>query len=290
MPINTNKLIENTLYTINRVSLDYPCNILYEKHNSFFDRAMDLTHELFNTIDTESTHLIDHIPYSAVWINQHIQSLITKYNIPGTHRIVAIHDSINKLVKKEDIDLMRNSLMLFDPIVFDQDPTYNISHMHRINYGVPIPTEEHLFPHKDKDIVVINTRRNPMGYSLRVHLKNHYPNIDIIEDISLSIDKLYTILSQYKLCVDLDDYYSLLLAGAVGCHGITAVASYDDSIHKVTDLSQLINKIQSLLAVTEQQEAKMISDKILAKYDFNHFLHSIKTYITKLYMEPTKLL
>ncbi len=275
-----NKQIKNIIYTHKRTYANTGYNILYKPHDTFFDSAINyITSDIMTPICLENKNLIQNIFYSALWTNDIIDfsQRIPDYAEFYTQYILAIHSPPSPLLKREDINILKNRLHSYKILSFDQNkqswPIDNISH---ISYGVPDLGDLDIT--KSKDILVINTKRQKQSHILYQYLKKAFPNTDMLELQSYDIENISKVLSQYKVCIDIENYYNLILANACGAYGITASDSFDDTIIKAKDYDDIVRVLPNLLLLGNR-DAEAIRKNTLNKYDWNKFNQNINSYI-----------
>ena len=131
---------------------------------------------------------------------------------------------------------------------------------------------------KKKNILIINTKRQKQSYIVYQYLKNTYPDTDMVESVSYDIEHICKLLSQYKVCIDIDNYYNVLLANACGAYGITAAQTFDKNIIKVLNYEEIIGIIPELLSANTK-EANNIREDVIKKYDWDTFGVNIQNHI-----------
>lgn len=279
-----NKQIRNMLYTYKRSKNRTGYNVLYKPYGTFFDLAMsNMDPNILTTIPIkdQDNDFIQKIFYSLLWINDPIDF---SHNIPHyaeffTKIIVAIHSPPSPLFKKEDLNIIKNRLSPYDIICFhknfEQWPIDNILY---IDYGIPYQNKQ-IIKEKTNDILIINTKKNKQSYILYQYLKSEYPGTDMLEIMPENMQNLYKFLSKYKVCIELEDYYNLIIANSCGCYGMTPVKSYDENIITIQNYEDISRILPDLLS---SNDSNKISQSVLSKYDWNKFSQNIYEYMNGL--------
>lgn len=277
-----NTQIRNIFYSDRRTKSGSGHNILYEPQETFFDLVLEyISPDVLTAISlsNKNTRFFQSLLYSGIWINDIIKF---SQNIPYyadffAPLILSIHSAPSSLFKKEDIDILKNRLNTYNFLCFDEKksmwPMDNITY---IKYGVPNITNLEI--NKTKDILLINTRKQKQSYILYQYLKNEFPNIDMLDKALGDIEGLSKLLSQYKICIDIDNYYNLIMANACGSYGIGANVSYDRYIKNVSDYKDILKIVPQLLE-SNQNESEQIRVETIKKYDWNEFVNNLSIHI-----------
>jgi hypothetical protein len=277
-----NRQIKNIFYSNKRAKSGYGHNVLYEPQETFFDLLLEyMSPDILtsHSLNNRNTFFFENLLYNGLWINDIIKF---SQNIPHyaeffTPFILTIHSPPSPLFKKEDMDILKNRLNPYYFLCFDEKsaawPMDNIKYM---RYGVP--NIKNVEINKIKDILLINTRKQKQSYILYQYLKNEFPNADMLDSISGDMDGLSKLLSQYKVCIDIDNYYNLIVANSCGSYGIAANISYDSDILQVSDYKNMIKIIPKLLE-SNQTEHHRIKSETIKKYDWNNFISSLSIHI-----------
>lgn len=279
-----NKQISNTFYTIKRQQRNQPINILYSDSGCFFDAAIasDSKHCLIPISITEkNSEFINNSPYSAVWINDilNFSQKIPTYGDYCTSLILAIHSSPSSLLKREDLIILKKNIDQYRFLSFheghDHWPMKNIEY---VPYGLPCPNPKS-DKNREKDILIINLKKQKQIDILYQYVKQKFPLTDMIHENNLDLDSVHKTMSKYKICIDIDNYYNLLLANSCGCLGITALESRDETIINIKSSNEILNIIPALLVNMQHSN---ISEQIIKKYDWQIFCQNISNYTKKI--------
>jgi hypothetical protein len=207
---------------------------------------------------------------------QEYANLFSKY-------IMCIHAPPSQLFKKEDINIIKNKLNSQSFLSFYPDKScWPMNKIKWLNYG--IPNTNNIKQDKKKDILVINTKKQKQAYILYQYLKNDFPQTEMLESCSMVFEDITKILSQYKICIDLDSYFNAVLANACGAYGLTFLDTFDDAIYSTKNYGQIFEIIPSLLQKNTDTYAN-ISDQALKKYDWNTFENNIKEHFNSVLLE-----
>lgn len=271
---------------MNRMRTGCPINVMYSPSYSFFDAMINMTtdHGIVPMIFTKnSNHYIDHTNYSALWLNDIINfsQRIPEYSHFYTSYILAIHDYPSPNMKKEDILILRKNLNKYKFISFLKDNTeWPFDNITTIPYGVPICDSN---ISKSKDILIINIKKQKQTHVLYQYIKQKYPATDITDSNPIDMSQIHTLLSNYKICIDLDSYYNLLVANSCGAYGITANANRgDEFIFSVKEINEIFDIIPKLLSI---HDSNSIIQKTSVNYNWTEFKDHIKKYTQNLYKE-----
>lgn len=279
-----NKQIKNIFYTHQRSLIGMGCNVLYKQAGTFFDSVInELSSDIIVPLQFEKQvdqHLIDSVFYSGLWINDIIEfsQTIPDYANFYTKYIMCIHNSPSPIFKREDLSILKNKLNSNTFLCFDQNngswPMDNVKYS---KYGIPKTPD--IDSNKEKDILVINGKKQKQTYILYQYLKNDFPQADMLESCSINFEHASKIISKYKICIDLDNYFNLVLANACGSYGITSTVSFDDTIFTTKDYNEVVSLIPNLLSKINIDNSKNIRNNTLEKYDWNSFENNIKTHL-----------
>jgi hypothetical protein len=282
-----NKQIKNQIYTKKRILGNQPPNMLYAKHNSLFDVAMSSDEQkYFIPLDINTNKpFIDNIFYSCVWINSALEfaqnkKSLSEYFVP---HIISIHDAPPQTMKKEDMQILFSNTSAHKILsFFSNDSVWEMPNIEYINYGV-IPPKNIDTVERNKNILIINTKKQKQIEAVYQHLKQTIPGTDTLYEFSNDINENYAILSKYRICIDTDTYYNLLAASACGCYCVTTRFAFDANIFVVKDLQDMIHTVSNLLKSDIDQKTQSIASDTIKKYDwsefctkiYNHYLNSI---------------
>jgi hypothetical protein len=279
-----NKQIQNIFYTHKRTISNNGYNILYRPHETFFDAAMNhIDSNILTTICVEDikNDFYKHILYSGILINDIVEYSQNIYNYAEfyTRPILLIHSSPLSIFKKEDINILKTRLNAYAFLSFDQQKeSWPMSDISYINYGIPNIKDIDINNNKKKNILIINTKKQKHSHILYQYIKNTYPDADMIESAPNDIEHICKLLSTYKVCIDIDNYYNVLLANSCGAYGITASQTFDKDIIKVNNYEDIIGMLPQLLS-ENMKEANNIRENVIKKYDWDTFGVNIQNHI-----------
>lgn len=280
-----NKQIKNTFYTIKRQTLDLMPNMLYSEHGSFFDIALnDMPTTAPAIIALKNKMFIDSSYYNVLWLNDLIDfsQKIPYYGSFFTNIFIAIHDAPASFFKKEDITILQNNVGKYNIISFTNHfHEWALPNVHHISYGVPRPMLK-FTETKNKNILIINTKQKKQTNILFQYLNQEFPHTDLLQDMPETIQDAQQLIARYKICIDFDYYYNLLVANSCGTYGITSLNSNDKFIYNTQNSGQIISIIKMLLA-NQDNEQEQISNLIIEKYNWNLFVKNICAYINNIY-------
>lgn len=237
---------------INRV-LDKNIRILYEDHNSLFDK-------IFNSLDyyivNKTNRLSGSFYYDMQIINNYFQYLNNRNNFIYENQfsdIVLFHENPHNSFKKEDKLILANNLRTTEKVMllnsFNQ--AWNLPNSSLVQYG--IPTQEKILDYssRPKDVLVLNLKNNNQIANLYQHIKGKFEKTDTINSFAKeSLEEAQEILQNYKIVIDVDTPVNCLCATACGCTTITN-QSFD-------------NRLESTVAVEDFRAVFIVIEKILA--------------------------
>ena len=267
--------IYNHLSNINSIRLNQPINIAYDPTSSLFDKSLELI-DWANFIDPQT--LIDYqLPYYKNIISDGLNISDQAANINYNSCIVLFHHQSYARLKREDASIIDNTLQNYQKICFSSYiQSLNLKKTSYLKYGIPNLNYTH---HNEKDVILINLKNNKATSSIYTIIKNRFKYVDILTDKNLSLDSIYEIIGNYKVCIDLDNYYNLLVGCYCGAYGLTNIPSQDPCIVTVTDTNGIIKTINLLL---DNYNTNNIDQYISTNYAFDEFSQILKNYIYKI--------
>lgn len=237
---------------INRV-LDKNIRILYEDHNSLFDK-------IFNSLDyyivNKTNRLNKSFYYDMQIINNYFQYLNSRNNFIYENQfsdIVLFHENPHNSFKKEDKLILANNLRTTEKVMllnsFNQ--AWNLPNSSLVQYGIPTPEKILDYNSRPKDVLVLNLKNNNQIANLYQHIKGKFEKTDTINSFAKeSLEEAQEILQNYKIVIDVDTPVNCLCATACGCATITN-QSFD-------------NRLESTVAVEDFRAVFVVIEKILA--------------------------
>ena len=269
----------NYINTINSIQNSWPINILYDNnYNSLFYKCLKYL-SWSNLIGSDVLNNFP-IPYAIKIHTDPIEfsrknSLINIYD-----NLFLFHHQSYNFLKKEDISILNTNLNRYHKISFSASTVpWNLSNIYHLRYGIPKIDYEHR--KNKKSVVILNFHNNQQSNVLYSILRNNFSDAGMLTNINMSLKNIYENISEYKVCVDLDSYFNLLIGCAAGAYGVTNVSSQDSRfIFSISDASSSINLIQSLLQAKSEDHDSIIS-YIDNQYNFDHFDNLLKIYVYK---------
>lgn len=266
----------NYVNSINAVKKDLPLNVLYYDTKSLFDKIINYL-DWMNPLYQDSINQYP-IPYSTIMRSDTIDFFRKNQYINEYGYLFLFHHQSYGFLKKEDISILATNINRYNKISFSSDTIkWNLSKIYHMKYGVPELDYE--YRGNKKSIIVLNFNNNQQSHILYSILRQHFPDIGLITNNQLSLKNIYENISEYKICIDLDNYYNLLVGCSVGAYGITNTPSQDNTcIFSITDASAVIELAKTLMNKThnDHQELRYNTKQ---NYDFKEFSRLFKTYI-----------
>lgn len=274
---------------INRV-LDKNIRILYEDHNSLFDKIFnDLDYYIVN----KTNKLNESFYYDMQIINNYFPYLNSRNNFIYENQfsdIVLFHENPHNLFKKEDKLILANNLRSTEKVMllnsFDQ--TWNLPNSSLVKYG--IPTSEKIADYNDRprDVLVLNLKNNNQIASLYQHIKAKFDKTDIVNSFAKeSLSETREILQKYRIVIDVDTPVNCLCATACGCVTITNQA-FDTKLEStvaVEDFRAVFVVIEKILANNMQNVVARDIELIKTEYNYDTFKSKIDEIIRKVKSE-----
>jgi hypothetical protein len=283
--MHINKQINNIFYTLKRINRDSPTNILYNKSGSLFDATIfsSIEHSLIPVLVTENNKFIDNSFYSALWLNDIIDfsQKIQYYANYYTNFILAIHSGPPSIFKREDLIILKRNINQYNFLSFCEDKNvWPMDNIESIRYGVVPPSDIKNFNNREKDILILNFKKQKQSDILYQYIKQKFPLTDIIHDYNLDISIMHQKMAKYKICIDIDNYYNLLIANSCGCLGITSLESRDENIVSVQNSNKIFDILPKLLKNTNHTD---VYNMTINKYDWTAFCQKIADYSKQIF-------
>lgn len=275
------KQIKNIFYANKRLKQGAYVNILYEKAQSFFDTCMLNTSVggILSIPISENIEYIKNSYYGAIWINDILDfsQKIEYYSRYYTNYILSIHSDPSMILKKEDLMIIKKNLNIYSFLCFSENQnSWPMEKIKYIKYGIPEIYSDIEISKKRKDILVINLKKQKQTSILYQYLKENFSSTDMLLENISNISELQKKLSEYKICIDIDNYYNLIFANSCGCTGITALRSNDRHIIKINSSNEILNMIPNLLNAHIDYDE--VSKNVITKYDWKKFDDEISYY------------
>ena len=276
--------------------LDKEISSVLVPHQSIFDK-------IYETLDISVSLLKKEeiIKPSNIFVSNNILShskerkaLGVKYHIKD---LIFFHEIPNPQFKKEDKMILRNGLNSCNKIVFheqiakawglSEDQNTNI-----IDYGIPIMQTEKTSPKKSrKSVIILNFKHGQIARDLHNYIKQANDDSVCIESMPSSLQQFANIVSEYRVCIDINDYINVLFSASCGVIAIGA-DSFDpniDSSMKMTDYSNIHKVISDIMSIPEEKYHELIkknSDYIHSKYSMINFTNKMMSLMSSIKSEP----
>ena len=193
-------------------------------------------------------------------------------------RFLLYHDNTPAGMKKEDKQLMSNSLSKYCNIFLLENTDWLIPHKHYIPYGIPINdiTNNTFIDKKTKDVCILNFNNNQTSNAIYNQLKSQNISIDIMKDLTFNMSDYISIISEYKIVIDVYSTFNRLVSMLCGCLVVSGINSFEkDFIISTNSIADLVKQIhislQSINIDKNIQNAQILFDK----YKNNQFINNL---------------
>lgn len=284
--------LKNISYNVVNKILDRNVKIYYENHYSIFDLIFK---KLDYYIIDDCSDLAKSFYYDLRVTNNYFK-YINNFNEMlmdmQVTNLIFFHDKCPSQLKKEDRIILANSLRKTKKIVFMEsnhsDWNFDQSTTHFIKYGIPQSKKSKTV--KNKDILILNLRNNNQLNKLFQHIKNQYKNTDILTSIQeLSLDRVYDILSEYKVVIDVDSAINALCSINCGCISL-GLEKFDDNIGshiKILDFRTINALLDNIFNANNiKQTIDRDIEYIQKNYNFKTFEQQMHDLVLKTKKEP----
>jgi hypothetical protein len=283
----------NPVYNIAYKYTDKHINILYSPTKNSFDL-------LVNLLDANLYQLngsLKNYYYDLLWSNnflEHTQQTKAIANQEHLTDIVWFHNSPPTKFKKEDIALVKNQLHDTKKIFSDMSVLrawgYNVDDNNIvIPYGLPV-FENLDAINKTESVLVMNPNNSQEIYNLYQHIKTEFPTAQIINGLQHidSMNALYSIMSKYKVCIDIYNPMNILISQYLGCKSITAT-SHSTEIKGITqlfDYSKINTVLRSIINDELSKEDVLHNQSwIQSNHNFEEFYNKTNKLLQKIKIE-----
>jgi hypothetical protein len=245
---------------------------------SSFDEGLSIINE----------NILDHyaINYGLCFINDPLMfsQNIEKYSRLYSNKIVFFHSAPPPTMKKEDLYILSQRLSGYKCIgLIRNSESWNQQNMEYMPYGIPIDKSIDIHE-KEFDILILDLKNNKHNKILFDVLKSKYRNMHIVQSLPSNFIDITKMMSKYKICIDIDIYYNLLVAASVGCIGLTAQKSEDeDVISSMEDMDSIVRSVDKYLSTYEVSKTDFYQSYVSQKYNFINFKNNINTIIDTFY-------
>jgi hypothetical protein len=283
----------NPIYNTSYKYINENINILYSPTNSTFDLLTSLLD--INLYQTNST--LQNYYYDLFWSNnflEHTQQTKALASQEHLIDIVWFHNSPPVKFKKEDIALVKNQLHDTKKIFCDTQTLktwgYDINENHIvIPYGIPV-FENIDNINKTESILLMNINNSQEINNLYQHIKSEFPTAQIINGLQHidSIQTLYSIMSKYKVCIDIYNPLNVLISQYLGCKSVTSTRHSPEikGITQLFDYSNINTVLHSIINDELSKEDVLHNQSLIQfTYDFNSFHKSTNALLQKIKLE-----
>lgn len=268
-------------------------NVLYYKHNSFFDLIIKTLD--YNFIENNDFYDLwynvclsnDPIYFSQNHANQcnklHINSLLFFHNKPPAQ----FKKEDNAILKRH---ILKSTKILCLPELVSQWLPSD-SKWHIVDYGIPyiVPSDSQ---ERETDILFINLNNNPNITAIFDSVKRSITSAQMLTNLPDSISDLYDILYKSKICLDFDNHINSLVAASCGCFCMTTYENnhlfYYQHINNF-DLSTFANMVQDIIKNINQDHLLNQQKEIINKFPFDMFSKRISLLMQSITREKVLL-
>ena len=284
-------IIQNIIHPLLSFSSKDPkdISILYDYSNSVFDKFVEkyLDISLIHKNAYEATREI--LSYDIYWDNHPVEYISNLQTYRDQHilDIVFFHEPPETLLKKEDKFLLQNRLQNSLQIYTDESfkSAWTINTGQYIPYGITDTKISSENPRKS--IVLMNTDNIRAGEILYQHIKQYFPDAEVVQDMScMSYDDITETLSKFNVCITLRKSFDSLVALSCGCDVLSSSSLSENGILHIEDFNQIHIMIESALNSRNMQKIKERTNDLIKKYDLSTFQNQIYNTITNRIRKP----
>ena len=266
-------------------------NILYTKSNTLFDMLLS---QIDGICLTEISKLPENIlcsfSYDFFLSNNSIDYSDLLPTIKNFHLkdIVLFHSFPDSSIKKEDKFLIRQTFKNSKTISVKEDirNSWEIPNSEVIKYGIPKSDRLDISSPIKKSVILLNLEQSRSIDMLYHHIKNYIPNVDMIKDISnSSLEEIYSVLSQYKVCIDIKSEINCLIAIYCGCKTISSANMFESGALVLDDYNNIVEILTKEIESYSLEKSLENQNTILEKYNFQTFNNSFLSIFNDLIKE-----
>lgn len=264
-------------------------NIYYNPINSLYNLSIQDI-DGYNFIDETIINKY-YIPYGITIINDPIK-IIENNNLYNNYsnKILFFHEDISSHFKKEDIYLINNNISRYKKYSFIPNIANKFSDVEIIKYGFEQNAQN---MHKDRtnDVIILYSNNSRQAETLQHFIKSKYSNVGMLNTKEIT-DKstIVSLLNTYKVCIDINNYYNVLLSVSCGCYGLGAgFPENNNFIHNIEDFNLINDIINKLLHEYNDSYINETQKYIIDNYSYETFKLNIKNIIDLNYKLPVTL-
>ena len=281
-----NKQILNILHkldTINKVGVPV---FAYDKESSLFDVYLNeylpvrlISMESYSLPGVGICGLISNRPMEMAQATNSLYKLFD-----AEPRFILYHDNTPIGMKKEDKQLMGNSLSLYRNVSFTSNIDWPVRNMSYMTYGIPEDILENntVIEQKNKDVCILNFNQNQTSNIIYNQLKNQNIEVEQLTDLTFSMSDYISIISEYKIVIDVYSVFNILIALLCGCCVISGMNSFEkELIISNNNITELIKQTQINLKSIDINKNKKNIEILFNKYKNNNFITNLNNLLTK---------
>jgi hypothetical protein len=226
--------------------------------------AYEATREILSYNIYWDNHPVEYIGNSQTYRDQHILDMVFFHELP------------ENALKKEDKFLLQNRLQNSLKIYTDESfkNEWTINNGKYIPYGIP-DTDVSLQELR-KSVVLLNVDNGRSGEILYSHIKNYFPDAEMIQDIStMSYDNIIDSLKRFNICITLRKSFDSLVALSCGCDVLSLSLLSENGVTHIEDFNQIHIMIESTLKNRNIEKIKQRTSDLIKKYDLEIFQNEI---------------
>jgi hypothetical protein len=264
-------------------------NIYYNHINSLYNFSIQDI-EGYNFIDE---NVIDkyNIPYGITVINEPIKiieqnTLYSNYS----NKLLFFHGDISSNFKKEDIYLINNNISRYKKYSFIPNVANKFPEVEIIKYGFE-PNAQNMYKDRNNDIIILYANDGRQAETLQHFIRSKHSNVRILNTKEINNkDTIISLLNTYKICIDINSYYNVLMSVSCGCYGLGAAFPENNSfVHNIQDFNLINDVIDKLLHDYNDAYINETQQYIIDNYDYETFKLKIKNIIDLNYKLPVTL-
>jgi hypothetical protein len=253
-------------------------NVLYDYTNSIFDKFVSQYLDISFVHKEVYSSTREILSYDIYWDNNPVEYISNLHEYKSQHisDIVFFHEYPEAVLKKEDKFLLQNRLQGSLQIYTNESfkGSWSIQNGRHIPYGIPNAKIDLAQPRKS--IVLMSIGGGKSGELLYSHIKSHFPDATIIQNISnMSYDDIANILQQHYVCVTFRKSFDCLVALSCGCDVLSSSSLSENGIVHIEDFNKIHLMIESCLRDRNNEIVKQRISDLIKKYDLEIFQNEI---------------
>jgi hypothetical protein len=189
-------------------------------------------------------------------------------------KYIFYHENAPVNMKKEDKKIIANNLRNAKNVSFIENNNWINENMVHMRYGLPGDLiQQYHNTDKDKKIAVLNFNNNEPSNIILQQLQNSNIEADSLSDPNLDLKDYISIISSYKIIIDVYSSFNRLLALACGCIVISGNNYLEpDMIMSCDSIIEIVQKTQEALT---KNNFSIDTKYLLSKYNESQFIKNM---------------